>query len=548
MSLLRLSSLNSKFVHNQKSLLSSSISLNNFYQVLSVSHNASLDEIKKKFREKSLECHPDKFPDDKRKEDQFKAISEAYQTLSDKTLRQKYNNTLNISSRPRSNSSYTYTTSRHTATGPKNPNDPNQSPYGNNNYYRAAQRRQAYSKSSFSEKSRYSYEKHTEQTYKPNFGQNYDNWNQQANRDHWNNQTSKTDEQGNRKRSASQSGNAAWQRKGPTTQNDKQDKFYRPKEDPFANDGPDARDKNSRKEKGTRSQSFGDTQQTTNKTNKEDPTKHPENIKNNDYDYKPPLKKEEYLWKKILKPLIIAIMLYELIFDAWKWKQNRKRKLAARSQERYLKAGMNSRQLISENCEPTDDTFENRRRYQQNPYDINVNQTYLYNDSKIQKISDQVKEKEKEKEKEKGGKDKDKESKDKKTEGETEAPTKKKKPKRPQPRSAANYYEYNPYIDKETALKNSNNSQETQQVYKGEPAKSYKMTNRNYWFAPGHYNPYAEKKVGKDGKEQFYWDGLPAKKVIDEREARKKQIREIKENRRKRRQEVERSTNKKEEI
>jgi len=82
-----------------------------------VSHNASLDEIKKKFREKSLECHPDKFPDDKRKEDQFKAISEAYQTLSDKTLRQKYNNTLNISSRPRSNSGYTYTT--HPTTQPQ---------------------------------------------------------------------------------------------------------------------------------------------------------------------------------------------------------------------------------------------------------------------------------------------------------------------------------------------------------------------------------------------------------------------------------------------
>lgn len=61
-----------------------------FYQILNVPKSATTKDIKKAFRQKSLECHPDKYPDDPKKEASFKALSEAYQTLSDSDLRRKY--------------------------------------------------------------------------------------------------------------------------------------------------------------------------------------------------------------------------------------------------------------------------------------------------------------------------------------------------------------------------------------------------------------------------------------------------------------------------
>lgn len=52
--------------------------------------NASTKDIRKAFKEKSLKCHPDKFPGDIHKEKEFKILSEAYQTLSDSSLREQY--------------------------------------------------------------------------------------------------------------------------------------------------------------------------------------------------------------------------------------------------------------------------------------------------------------------------------------------------------------------------------------------------------------------------------------------------------------------------
>jgi len=72
--------------------------LENFYKILNVPENATTKEIKKAFRNKSLNCHPDKFPNDPKKEEQFKELSEAYQTLSDAGLRSKYD--ANIRSNP----------------------------------------------------------------------------------------------------------------------------------------------------------------------------------------------------------------------------------------------------------------------------------------------------------------------------------------------------------------------------------------------------------------------------------------------------------------
>ena len=60
---------------------------NNFYDTLGVSKGASQDEIKKAFRKKAHEYHPDKGSGNA---DKFKEINEAYQVLSDSSKRQQY--------------------------------------------------------------------------------------------------------------------------------------------------------------------------------------------------------------------------------------------------------------------------------------------------------------------------------------------------------------------------------------------------------------------------------------------------------------------------
>jgi len=60
------------------------------YGTLGVPKTASVKEIKSSFREKSLKCHPDKFPGDALKEAEFKRLNEAYQVLVDSEQRKKY--------------------------------------------------------------------------------------------------------------------------------------------------------------------------------------------------------------------------------------------------------------------------------------------------------------------------------------------------------------------------------------------------------------------------------------------------------------------------
>ncbi|MGB2925819.1 MAG: DnaJ C-terminal domain-containing protein [Limnothrix sp.] len=61
-----------------------------YYSILGVSKSASADEIKKTFRKLALKYHPDRNPGDTVAEEKFKEISEAYEVLSDKEKRTKY--------------------------------------------------------------------------------------------------------------------------------------------------------------------------------------------------------------------------------------------------------------------------------------------------------------------------------------------------------------------------------------------------------------------------------------------------------------------------
>ena len=66
------------------------MSKRDYYEILDVAKTASAEEIKKAYRKKAIQYHPDKNPGDKQAEEKFKEAAEAYEVLSDPQKRQRY--------------------------------------------------------------------------------------------------------------------------------------------------------------------------------------------------------------------------------------------------------------------------------------------------------------------------------------------------------------------------------------------------------------------------------------------------------------------------
>ncbi len=61
-----------------------------YYEILGVAKNATPEELKKAYRKKAIEYHPDKNPGDKEAEEKFKEAAEAYEVLSHADKKARY--------------------------------------------------------------------------------------------------------------------------------------------------------------------------------------------------------------------------------------------------------------------------------------------------------------------------------------------------------------------------------------------------------------------------------------------------------------------------
>ena len=76
-----------------------------YYKILGTAKDAGEDEIKKAYRKLAKQWHPDKNPGNKKAEEKFKEISEAYDVLSDVAKRKKFDDFITAKQTSRT---YTY--------------------------------------------------------------------------------------------------------------------------------------------------------------------------------------------------------------------------------------------------------------------------------------------------------------------------------------------------------------------------------------------------------------------------------------------------------
>lgn len=71
--------------------------MKDYYQILYIEKNASVEDIKKAFRRLALKFHPDRNPENADVwEEKFKEINEAYSVLSDEVKRKYYDRLLSL--------------------------------------------------------------------------------------------------------------------------------------------------------------------------------------------------------------------------------------------------------------------------------------------------------------------------------------------------------------------------------------------------------------------------------------------------------------------
>ena len=79
----------------------------NYYKILGVNRTSSEDDIKKAYRKLALKFHPDKNKESDA-EEKFKEIAEAYEVLSDRTKKNKYDHSNRRNSTPSHNYNWSF--------------------------------------------------------------------------------------------------------------------------------------------------------------------------------------------------------------------------------------------------------------------------------------------------------------------------------------------------------------------------------------------------------------------------------------------------------